>query len=529
MSILQDPWKLCDALSFRGGRINFSRIHFELMDELCNAQLEDYAYSSKFVKLSRGHLKSTVLILYTLWRIYRNPNIRILYCTDTKELSRSFIRELRQYFESVDLQEKVWNVREHIEGRLVPALDAGSRRRRTMSREYDTEAEDKKIIWSREAIQVNRSRKMKEPTLVASSVLTTSTGEHYDLVVCDDIVNFTNSDNEDKAEKIYNWVMDLISVLDPPTYDPVCAGFGEYIGNSMYVTGTPYFPWDYYSHIEKNFSALQFNLFSANIYVNGEDSTEGYTYPEKFNDAYVESLMSRMTRRVFSAQYLLNHVNEDDIILEEDLINIIHPATVHYDGIGYATVMVGGMKKTIRLHLIVDPHSGKTSRYVDNTAIAVGGQDDEMNLYVLDLKASRYTTSDAVKMIYDLCAKYGLHMCNVLIKGVGELLPHAINRERLTYNRNIIVKPMNERGDKKTRITNALQPIVKLGKLYVVSWITLHTPLLKEMREHPQSKRDDCLDAITGLATVSKPTRQSYGDSIKCTHLVVNKKYGGSH
>lgn len=528
MSILENPWELCDALNFKGGRINFSQIQFELMEELIYPQMGSYKNPSKLVKISRGHLKTTCLVLYILWRIYRNPNIRIMYAADSMSLSNAVIRELRQYFESHELQDKVWNNREHIEGNLVPAIDIHGRRKR---RDSDTEAQDRKIIWTTSAIQVVRPKFLKEATVVAASVGSTNTGEHYDLVVCDDIVDFQNSDTEAKAEKIYNWVMDLISVLDPPVYDTVTEDFGEYIGDCMYVTGTPYYPWDYYAMIAKNFETLKFTIFEANIYINGENSDDGYTYPEKFNDVYVESVQSRMTRKRFFAQYLLKHISEDDVVLDETCLVQIPPSLININGDGTATILYGGGKKDIKLHMVVDPHSGKKVGVVDNTAIAVGGQDDEMNLFVLYLQAKRTTTSETVKAIYETSNKFSINICNVLIRGVGELLPHAIQRERYVYDKTLMIKPVSETGDKKSRITNALQPLVAMGKLITVSWIALNTPLINEMRLHPEGKQDDCLDAITGLSTISKPTKQKKqirGIDTSCQHIQVNKKYGGS-
>ena len=530
MSILHDPWELCDALQYKGGSQNFSAIHFEMMEELCSPQLEDYYYASKYMKVSRGHLKSTLLVLYILWRIYRNPNIRILYSTNTKDLSRMFIREVRQYLESVELQESVWNVREHISGNLVPSLDAASRRKRNISRE-DTEAEDKKIIWSREAIQVLRPKKLKEPTLVAGSVLSTNTGEHYDLIINDDAVDFQNSDNEEKADKIKDWAMDAFSVLDPPSYDQVTPTFGEWVGNSMYVIGTPYYPWDYYSYIEANAQTLKFCTFEANVYLNGVDNSDGYTYPEKFNDAYIESLMGRMSRKKFFAQYLLKHISDEDVILDEGAVSWIAPPQICFTKDGYAVINVGGgVQKRIRLHLVVDPASGKQVGRVDKTAIGVGGQDELLNMYVVYLQSKKTLTSETIDTIYKLATDYGITVVNILVRGVGELLPHAIQRERTTYNKVLVTKTVSETGNKKVRITNALQPLIKTNKLFVVSWVQINTPFVKELRQHPEGNEDNCLDVVSAIVQLSQPTRQKVNKrgEVRCTHLTVNRKYGGS-
>ncbi len=95
---LFDIWVFCDLINFRGGRKSFGKFHNELTDFLTQTQrTEDTENRRRLILAPRGHLKSTVCsVLYVLWRIYRNPDIRILVGTNLKRLSRSFIRELRQ-------------------------------------------------------------------------------------------------------------------------------------------------------------------------------------------------------------------------------------------------------------------------------------------------------------------------------------------------------------------------------------------------------------------------------------------------
>jgi hypothetical protein len=257
-----DIWHFADIINFRGGSRKFGNVHRELAEFLTAPQvLESEENRRRLILMPRGHLKSTVSsVLYSLWRIYRNPNIRILVGTNIKRLGRGFIRELRQYFENSELQQKVWNKRPHVAGNLVPAISAADRRKRNSQRNNDFTgeedinfADDTKLIWSMEALQVLRTEILKEPTVMIASVGTTVTGDHYDLLILDDVVDFDNSATENKADAILDWTRDLESVLDPRQKVEFDIGpntrLVDYVGDEAVILGTRYFEWDYYQYL----------------------------------------------------------------------------------------------------------------------------------------------------------------------------------------------------------------------------------------------------------------------------------------
>ncbi len=87
---LHDIWTFAELIGYEGGKKNFAAIHrklagFVTAPQLAPVCLLDKGFSKqkynrrRLVLMPRGHLKSTVCsVLYTLWRIYRNPYIRIL-------------------------------------------------------------------------------------------------------------------------------------------------------------------------------------------------------------------------------------------------------------------------------------------------------------------------------------------------------------------------------------------------------------------------------------------------------------------
>ena len=178
---LTDIWAFAELIDYKGGPKKFSKCHYDMTEFLLETQAsESFENRRRLILMSRGHSKSSVCsVLYTMWRVYRNPNIRILVGTNIKRLARGFIRELRQYFENKELQETVWNSRPHVAGPLIPVLSAADRRQRNSRRNNNYSnmemedsgfninvADDTKLIWSGESLQVTRPAVLKEPTIL---------------------------------------------------------------------------------------------------------------------------------------------------------------------------------------------------------------------------------------------------------------------------------------------------------------------------------------------------------------------------
>ena len=500
-------------------------------------------------------MKSTVGVsLYILWRIYRNANIRILVGTNIKRLARALIRELRQYLEDEELQQLVWNVRPHVEGALVPALDAAGKRRRNAQRsgsEDENEALDKKVIWSSEAIQVIRSGKFKEPTVAAVSALTTMTGDHYDLVILDDVVDFKNSDQPGKREKIMQWALDLESILDPQrvvTYGTVdTKNLYEVIGDEVLITGTRYYDGDYYGNLLSNLEELQYRTFIRNVYKNGRDNTDGYLWDEKFNHKTVQKLRKRLTPRQFAAQYLNEIMTDEERIFKQESIKWIHAERVKVserkvyirltdEEQAQHSTMYGTLRTHIELRplLVIDPAISQSSS-ADYTVLAVGGYDTDGKFYLIDLRAGRWLPSETINKMWELVEKWQLAMVHVETgNGLGLSLVHAIKESFTRKKKALVVKEVKPGTEKKeARIQDNLEPLfANVGYFNATSW-TANVPEFKdEIDFYPRSAHDDVLDAVAWIAKLA--TRIKQRDKLRNgkaltrkTSNRVNKYYGG--
>lgn len=535
---LYDYWAFIDLIDFKGGRDNFASIHREMTQFFTQPQLYHTDKRRRLGLVPRGHLKSTLgTVSYVLWRIYRNPNLRICVATATKDLALQFVREIKQYLEDEELQDTVWNNRPHYAGRLVPILDrAGySRRNRKWDLGDTTEAEDKKVVWRSDALQVNRTEVFKEPSILAASPGSTITGMHFDLMILDDIINDETTATEDKIKKTLRWTQDLESIIDPQR--SVSHGsingteLKEIIGDELLVWGTRYAKGDYYEYLLDNLEDFEYSLFFRNIYVNGNNPDDGYIWGERFNDKVVTRLKKRQGIIRFSSQYLNKVVVSEEIIFDVDRFNYLLPNHVDREILGNGMVRITNPNtdKTvdIQLHLVIDPAISQ-KKTADNSVIMVGGIDHEYNLYIVDYLSGKFLPDELIKNTYELADKYRLNVCWVEVVSFQQSLIYMFRSKFIEY-RPLALREYRPKGDKKARIETHLQPIVFNHQLYLMTWMKSDTQLQEEFSYFPSPvTHDDHLDAMAMIVENAKPTPSRTGRKRSIyDHFSVNSRYGG--
>jgi hypothetical protein len=374
--------------------------------------------------------------------IYVNPNIRIFIGTGRKELAHAILREIKQYLIDPQTQDEVWNNRPHYPGeRLIPVMErsAGmSARKQAFQNErlwddeedrddYDYQSSDKKIVWSRDQIQVCRDLITKDPTIGVGSAGSASTGFHYDLIHIDDMIDFTNYDREDKKAKIDLWKDDLFSLLDPAFFDTELhdrmkdlrpknarvyqqrAMFLAHTGDEVAVNGTRYFVWDWYEELKEKATQpdSEWLYFEKNVYKNGLDNSDGYLWSERWNSKIEKSKRESINDRHWYAQYLNQILVSSDQCLVWDNVKFFPPnALVKEKGSNYWLIKFGDSTDSMRIFpkLCIDP-AASASKTSDYTAIAIGGQTEDFRLVVFDVRYGKWTPEDWAKQAIELAEK----------------------------------------------------------------------------------------------------------------------------
>ena len=153
----------------------------------------------------RGHGKSSIAgIAFAIWKILRQPDVRILIASNTHDQARVFLREIRN----------------HLECAAITALFGKLRDSR----------------WNDTELIVRRGRIMKEATLTAAGANGSVVGRHFDVIIGDDIVDEENSWCEPQRAKLINWFHKVLF----PCLEP---------GGEIHLIGTRYHEADLYGSI----------------------------------------------------------------------------------------------------------------------------------------------------------------------------------------------------------------------------------------------------------------------------------------
>lgn len=555
MAALRDIWAFADLIDFRGGSGTFYPLHREMAEVLCRQQTLTTNLREnrrRMFLVPREHRKSTLnTVLYGMWRAYRNPNIRILIGTNVKDLAQEFITEIRSYFEDEELQEEVWNVRPHIQGRMIPMLTNAQNnyKRLAISDEYEEEEDTRKVVWSNWKLRLVRPLKAKEPTFTALSVGMRATGKHYDLCLLDDIVDRDNSSSPDKALKVSKWADELESVVTKKALPyEVCPGFTELLGNEIVISGTRYYAYDYYSKYVGNseeeraelLARLKYTSFIRSIYKNDVDPEGGYLCPEIVDAEVDAELKENIPAATYYAQYHNKIIYDESASLHPDLVQQYFPGDVQPYDMGVAKYFDRGeINPTtqapavylIRLYIAIDLAISLRST-ADRFAVGCGGYDEKGRLFMVDLKAGRFTPTQQLDAVFTMAKKWSC--ANVHCEGgVGyqDAFLYSLEAESLKQERlSIVVRKVEvpRSGPKKERIENVLEPLLANGLLYVSPAILNHTPLKEEMLMWGTLSRthDDCLNVIETIARVAHKTPKA-GTSNVTRHVTINRRFGG--
>lgn len=163
----------------------------------------------KLICIPRGTLKSSVgSVAYPIWRLLKNPNLRIVIDSQLYTNSSNFLREIRGHFE-------INNKFRHLFGDWVGP------------------------VWNdTELIVSKRTIIKKEASIIASGIGTQKTGQHYDLAILDDLSSYDNCKTPEHAAKVIDHYRLYTSLLDP--------------GGELVVIGTRYSEIDIIGFIIEN-------------------------------------------------------------------------------------------------------------------------------------------------------------------------------------------------------------------------------------------------------------------------------------
>lgn len=411
--------------------------------------------SKKALTLPRGHLKSTIVtIAFSIQQILKNPNTRILIGNQVWDISRKFLGEIKAQLESSQLK--------YLFGDFVSAK------------------------WNEnEFIVRQRTKPLKEPTILTTGVEAETTGGHFDVIILDDLIGLQNVSTPEQREKAKRYRRSMINLLEP--------------GGTLIEIGTRWHLDDTFSVIfEKEFR--YYDVMVRKVIEDGkiifpkhfskrfdENKKTWESVPEENCMDYIEHLKTSMPLDEFSAQYLNDPISSENQLFKPEMFK-------------YWQKRPEGLYTAMAVDLAI---SLKTD--ADRTAMVVLGMDKDYQIYVLDYIVGRWSPHEIVNNVFNMQSKWKPFNVGMEVNGFQRTLKLAVEEEMRNRKQYFGVEEIRtgpERS-KESRI-KSLEPFYRRGEVYHAHWMK-NKDLEVELQTFPKGKHDDIIDSMAMCLPLLSP------------------------
>jgi phage terminase large subunit-like protein len=445
----------------------------------------------------RGGFKSTIDVCDAVQWILNFPDIRILFLTGAKELAVGFVDELKGHFVFKD-EDQLTLMNLFFPEFCLTEKDLGK------GNEYEFACP----VWT--AKNVRR----KESTVLASSIGSTKSGWHFEVIKADDAVCDENSESPEQCQSISKKLFLAKKLLRPGEY------YLDYIG-------TRYADEDHYGVLlEKNVGDVKTlrtpcweyteNVTTATRMLVGRAIV---IKPEIINKLKVEGKpvtykeagetgCDLLLPKVMPYPWLLREFGENEETFEGQLNQNPHPASF--------TLFERNLLVLSTVPFTELPSRGPVSQTWDFAFSKKKGRDystassaiwnDKNQFFIHDLIRRRFTPSDLAKAVVDFALRYRPFVVSIEKAGGSEFLEPAIKAEAqktmdpyiiALFNRIDWVTAETNKDAKKIRMA-ALQPWLIDGRMKFAAHIPFLNILYTEFEKcMGASGHDDIPDVIS--------------------------------
>jgi predicted phage terminase large subunit-like protein len=428
-------------------------VHTELFQSL---QTEK---DKRLILWPRGHFKTSAVVVFVVWMILRNPNIRILVMQATLGLTKLWVKEIRSHFDGENHKSKL--------PELFPEFCGDQKALKGSSLQFTVPARTRNHL--------------KESTITAASPRATKTGQHYDLMCFDDLVNTSNFRNVELLDKLESEFYHFLPLLDPGSF-------------GVLVTGTRYSFADIYARIiAKDKGVGEWEISVREVF----KADGALLFPQRVTKdgrkiGFTAELLASLKRddpEMFAPQYLNRVMAAGNQLFPTSLLMQSTKSTQDKEYPANAPCI-----------FTVDLAEGKTA-YADSSVIAVGSSDYRGRVWCKDMVGGQFSPHILANTIITMFFKW--RPVKILIEKqpgaefFGEFL-RTLAKEKGLWLPIDYIKVAKQKDAKYIRIA-ALENAFKTARLFLLAGITDYEKVTEELEQFPRGRHDDRPDVLALL------------------------------
>ena len=430
------------------------------------------------IQAAREHAKTECLsVKYPLWRVGRDPNLRVMIVSKSATLATTILREIRLNIEGNK------RLRHVFPGLRAPGPRSG-------------------IPWSSDELQVERSAGiiLKDPTFTGVGLHGPLTGKRADLIVIDDPFDESEVRTENQRQKVEDWIEKVLL----PTLTPD----GELI-----AVGTPWHYDDYWVNLEAksvekggNYVVLKYPAIK-NYDPNQRVDEWDVQWPEVWSAERLAERKKEIGSVKFACLYLLDPSGFEGALFKGSWLTYFDPG-VFSDS---------GFTQGFEYYVGVDPNVSDNPESARLGIVTVAFDRPRGDLYVLDMYAEAVDFPTQIQKIVEYGTKSRVPFIprEVSIRKVGieaNAWQQAVSKA--AYVRGLPVEEIKQKQTKVERILG-LQPHFENGRIRFpdpnkirVNW---WDKFESEYLSYPKGKYKDLMDALELAFTTADVVREQSG------------------
>lgn len=419
---------------------------------------EQDTVKERLLLASRGHFKTTVDEADIIQWILLDANVRVLILSGKEDIVLGMVKNIKEHFQ---LNPKL--------RALFPEL---------------CPPEGKEFGNQTSFTIPGRTKRMREPTVLATAGQSVKAGLHFDVIKGDDLVNEINTNTPELTRKTTQRWTYTAPIVEPYGYRD--------------LIGTPYDEDDLYADRErknKKLKVLKIPCWTLKpgakeLIKQGKKLVEemvNITFPERFS---FEWLMNQRADDpyIFNCQYLMDPTPEDMATFHENdlMSHMIPPTNIPKSGRVFQRWDLGFSEE----------------KYSDFSVGVTGLFDEHGNLFILDIAMGKWGPNDLVNAIVTQAVKWRPARVGIEAAGGSKLIQPALEIKSRDLNIWINLDWFKTSPTKhKKEVIAALEPLLVSHKLYFS--MAIPSPIIaevfKQFMKFPKGKHDDAPDAIAGL------------------------------
>jgi hypothetical protein len=355
-------------------------VHQELFDTFIKYDpsktwAEQDEITKRLTLWSRGHFKSSAVVVDIIQLILNFPDARVLIMQGSIKTTQKLLREIASHFLGRSPRSRLTE--------LFPDY-CGVKDTKTGERKITS----KTIALTTDSFTTPARKRthLQQATVTVASPRSVKTGQHYDIGFFDDLVNDQNYRSPKQLEKTEDDYSLCIPLLDPPFY--------------VIMTGTRYAHEDLYAHIiraEKGKPEAEREWYISIRTCWNDDKSVRFPQ-QKAKDGRLIGFTPEMLYAIrdkdpamYASQYLLQPASVVDQLFTEEKLDACLTPKVKTDNLSSAYMFID---------LAVGSHGSR-----DDAVILLGKTDGVGNMYVTYGRGDKWTPGELITHILDIVFK----------------------------------------------------------------------------------------------------------------------------